>query len=237
MVQKIPVHYDKPRSQLNDIYIDSTEDESDDDTPRSYEVANNTSSNSTKPTTKEKGGDTKLNPLESSTLSSSVEFAENDEHIYEDSTDMDNAFGDDGSIYENANFSPRGSLKKMISSPTILPSHAKPKQAVSSRTKSTSGTSFSQRKGHRHTPDDYEDPDAIQAMPDIGDYVEMDSNQHNTYIDPEDLKRVSSCSSATASSGSGTSYQRSESASSVPGPSELQLHCVLSYLLVLLLKY
>lgn len=219
------MNYQKPRStKNNNIYVDSTEGESDEDTPKCYQVAN--SNGVRKPATKAKSlGNTKV---------SSVEFSE-DDHIYEMEPDPlyedteENGI-DDGSIYENTEFPSQESLIRKMSSPAVMPSNKPPQLNLATRAHSLSEVQQAKQgkphraKPQRHSPDDYEDPDAMLDNIDAAenlDYVDMDSGSiHNTYIDPEDLRRVSTCSSATASSGSFTSNKRPDSTSSVPGASE-----------------
>lgn len=220
-VHKVPVNYKKPGASKsnNSIYVDSTEGESDEDTPKCYQVAN--SNGMRKPLVVKSSGS---GPVKASSL----DFLE-DEHVYEMEPPLyecDEENGtDDGSIYENTDFPSRECLARKFSSPAILSGvgvmqsiGTKPKSA-GARTQSTSGV-VAAKKG-RHTPDDYEDPDAmLDGMEeDNCDYVDMDSSSHNTYIDPEDLRRDSICSSATASSGSFTSTKRPDSSSSFSTPS------------------
>lgn len=197
--------------------MDSTEGESDEDTPKCYEVAN---------------GIRKPGRNAGHAKPPSVDFSE-DDHIYEMEPPLyeetvENGI-DDGSIYENTEFPSRQSLTRKSSSPAVLSSpqgQKLPQIHLGARAHSSSEVPQTKAgKPLRHSPDDYEDPDAIlenmEAAENL-DYVDMDAGgTHNTYVDPEDLRRVSSCSSATASSGSFTSNKRPDSTSSVPGPGEL----------------
>ena len=196
--------------------MDSPEGESDEDTPKCYQVAN---SNGMRKPLVVKGKGT--GPVRASSL----DFLK-DEHVYEMEPplyEFDEENGtDDGSVYENTEFPPRDISARKGSSPAVLSAAAagfaqssKQPHLPGARTQSTSAVMVARRG--RHTPDDYEDPDALlDGMEGDRDYVDMDSSSHNTYIDPEDLRRVSSCSSATASSGSFTSNKRPDSTSSTP---------------------
>ena len=190
------------------------EGESDEDSPRSYQVPNN------KPLAPRA-------PLSSKgSLSSSVEFIDSDDHIYEmeptpiyESTPMEDDFG---SVYENTDFPSRESVKRKSSTPPMQgdggPAQQSQKSPEGGRKRSTSAV-MTNRKGRRHTPDDYEDLDAILDSVEAEDYVDMDLDKHNTYIDPDDLRRVGTSSSATPSTSSlAGGNKRSESVSSVSGP-------------------
>lgn len=228
----MPINCNKPKS----IYMDSTEGESDEDTPRSYQVPR--SIPVTKPLLKGAAGSRGTTPLKTP----SVEFSADEDHIYEmeptpiyESTDLDNgAAGDikgDETLYENTDFTPlrdlpsRESLTRKFSSPANLGGSSSATPTTNAPTPSGNG-----HKRRRHTPDDYEDPDAVlddlEAEERGGDYVDMDSSQHNTYIDPEELRRGGSGSSASSgnpplpATPSSSSFARTESTSSVPGPSE-----------------
>lgn len=232
-MHRVPIHYDKPRTLTNNIYIDTAEGESDEDIPKCYQVENN--NNKTKPIIKRQQQQQQKRPEAKRpgfVKTSSVEF--DDEHIYEmePTPDFDTSDDADSSVYENTEFSGeftlinKESLNRKFSSPALLQnSGPMAKHKLAKRAQSTSSPSHPAAKGerpHRHTPDDYEDPDAVLKDLDQEDYMEMsmgDNSMHNTYIDPEDLKRISSSSSATASSGSFTSSKRPDSTSSVPGQS------------------
>jgi hypothetical protein len=202
------VNYKKPGATKNsdDVYVDSTEGESDEDTPKCYQVAN---SNSTRKPLLVKGKNT-----------SSVDFSE-DDHIYEMEPYEEENSTDNGSVYENTDFPPRHGTGRKGSSPAVLSGLERginKSPSVGGRPHSISAMLEPKRK--RHSPDDYEDPDAVlEGLEDV-DYVDMDVSTHNTYIDPEDLRRDSSCSSVTASSGSFTSSKRPDSTSSIPGQSK-----------------
>ena len=243
--QTVPVQYDKPRKRPNNIYTDPVEGDSDEDTPKCYQVANSATTTTTTAaaaatTPGMSGAESKLGTLKE------------DEHIYEmeptplyedsdvggeGATPTAATNGDDGSIYENADFSPLErdqSLIRKHSSPAMMQDTplrgsavAQLKKAASTRANSTSSI-VANRKGKRHTPDDYEDPDAVLDNMENDDYMDMQVGEgHNMYIDPEDLRRGgSSASSATptvtsgsfTSSGSSSSTKRTDSTSSVPGP-------------------
>lgn len=229
VLKKIPSHYGKPKSHPKNIYVDSMEGDSDEDTPRSYQISNN--GGMAKSAIKQKGKEVKMPSSFKASLASSVEYVDDPEHIYEmeptpiyETTPQEEDFGvDDGSVYENTDFPLRESLSRKSSSPAVLgegsavgPSRKTPEGP---RTRSTSV--MTNKKGRRHTPDDYEDPDAVLDNMECGDYVDMDMDKHNTYIDPDDLRRVDSTPSATTSSSSLIlGNKRSESSSSVPGPSK-----------------
>ncbi len=236
--------YDQPRKLPNNIYTHSAEGDSDEDTPKCYQVSNSStpskSSSTTTPIRQPSGGG--AGAAVETKLSSSIEFTEEDEHVYEmeptpvyeDTDVVENALPvaideDDGSIYENTEFSPfdrQESLIRKHSSPAVLQdveaisAAAAATHVMAARAQSMSSAPSTNRKGKRHTPDDYEDPDAVLDFLEDDDYMDMQVGEgHNMYIDPEDLKRGSPCSSvATASSGSFTSTKRTESSSSVPGP-------------------
>ena len=149
--------------------------------------------------------------------STSVDSVDGNEHIYEmepepicDQSDLDNAMVDKGSIYENTNFPTmeRRPVMKKNSSPSVLQDiQTNSNRVASTRTKSVPSILNSKMKGSYHTPDDYEDPDAIiQDMESqMDDYIVMSDQLHNTYVDPEDLRRGSSGSNVTVSSDSFTS--------------------------------
>lgn len=206
------------------------EGESDEDTPRSYQVSNNggTAKSPIKSPVKQKSKE-----IMTSSKTSSVEYVNdsvlNDsdsDHIYEaeptpmyDSTPVEDYR--EGSVYENTEFPSRGSLTRKSSSPAILGDRSASTSKTPDRGQRTQSQSamMLKKKPICHTPDDYEDPDAIL---DDMDYVEMNMDQHNTYIDPDDLRRVdSSASNATPSLSSLVSGdKRSESISSIPGQSK-----------------
>ena len=247
---KAKARYDIPRTtvptthhEANNLYVGSNEGESDEDTPKCYQVAKNT--NKVKSIIKQKGASPRVAMMGSST-SSSVDFAE-DDHIYEMEPSLEDETETKSSIYENTEFSSKVCLTRKASLPTSLQVSSPPPPPATSpshhsragRTKSTplspehvsSGGRPQPGKGKplRHTPDDYEDPDRILDMleneklvEEVDDYVDMESNVHNTYIDPEDLRRGSS-GSITTSSGSFSSAKRTESNSSAPSKQVLMV--------------
>ncbi len=235
-INKVPVHYDQPRKK--NIYTETSEGDSDEDTPKCYQVSSTSSKSSMKQPV---GSEMKKTP--------SVDFSE-DDHIYEmeptplyEDTDMGgnpppNTNSDDGSIYENTDFTPleeSESVTRKISSPAVLQdtssktTASQMKKTATDRTQSASSV-LTNRKKKRHTPDDYEDPDKVLDNLENDDYMDMQVGEgHNMYIDPEDLKRGSPCSMAAASSGSFTSASRTESTSSTPGPTSKNLSYVGMY--------
>ncbi len=265
-------HYNTPRTvsalhKANNIYIDTGEggESGDEDTPKRYQITknNNNINTTTTTTTTNKKSIIKPGGLGSSGRgSSSVEFDDDDEHIYEydpspiyEDTELEASGGDtNGSIYENTDFhgqknmtSPQKSVDKsasintspslqLASPPPPLSSSSSPlkKHPIAVKTKSVPSNSKQPNKGRpwsSHTPDDYEDPDALLEEEAI-DYMTMDGSDHNTYIDPGDLRRinggVSSATSATATAPtSSSSTSLSEPAPSIPGPSESKYNGVI----------
>ena len=106
-----------------------------------------------------------------------------------------------GSIYENAEFM-RESLKRKSSSPAVLEDSPKTKRVLSKKRNvshrvSSSGATLSQNKPKRHTPDDYEDPDGVFDETDrhYTDIATRDEDLHDTYVNPDDLRKRSAVSS------------------------------------------
>lgn len=125
--------------------------------------------------------------------------------------------GDDGAIYENTDFDDlsKESLMRKSSLPAELQQRRnKTAGGGGGRTKSVSSV---RHKPARHTPVDYEDPDAVLDDLENDDYIDMGgADMDNMYVDPEDLRRVGSDSSA-ASSGSFSATNKNKAESSQQG--------------------
>ena len=239
----VPMGYDYPKNhQSSNIYVGGAD--SDEDTPKCYQVTNSNSNSSSSSNAKKlvanlkkpAGGEGQTAKWGGAASGrggkGSVDFAD-DEHVYEMEPSLyeeedvgGSGLGDDGSIYENTDFPKRESLTRKSSSPAVLDSSGvervkKPVFITANRPQSISEvlsegsskgvsspslTTAAKRRSH-HTHEDYEDPDAALEAAENCDYVDMDSSStHNTYIDPGDLKRVSSsCSSNTTAASSSSS--------------------------------
>lgn len=218
------VNYNKPvsnKTSSKSIYVDSTEGESDEDTPKCYQVANSNGTRKLPKAGSSKGG------VAGQAKPSPVDFPPpDDDHIYEAESPLYEEA--DTSIYENTDFPPsRESLTRKFSSPAVLDSLSKKNTkpaivAAGSRTQSTSGVVRAKKPPLQTASfEDYEDPDAMLDDTENCDYVEMDSTSHNTYINPDDLRRGSTCSGSTTASSTGSGGNRErDSISSTPGNSE-----------------
>ena len=147
--------------------------------------------------------------LAGSLNSSSVDFTDRTEHVYESETpdpvyestelDEDGLPHSSGSIYENTEFV-RGSVKKkpisqdgsdqlgQSSFQAGKTSSQSSKPSVQPSKGSARPTKGAAQQKPKHSLEDYEDPDVIMDE----DYIDMESNQDqdqdNMYIDPEDLR-------------------------------------------------
>lgn len=213
----IKQHYDIPRSISETNGHFTAQNHKDEDVLRKnhHSTQRKKKKKGSNSPTKSRSADEERSGLVGSLTSSSVDFVDSTEHVYEiessepiyESTDLNdesfpaNTSNMGGSIYENAEFM-RESLKRKSSSPAVMqdsPKRVSSEKRSVARHKSTPGGALSQKKPKRHTPDDYEDPDCI--LDETEDYIDMDgsnSKLHDMYIDPEDLRKGSVCSSCTS---------------------------------------